>query len=96
MVTQLVPPELAGEASLLITSALTLCSGAGPLLFGLLSEAFIGTAYPGGVFLILATVVLLDVFLCFGLPSNAEIEELRRSSVLVQLVALGVDGHDQS
>jgi len=76
--TQIVPPEYAGEASQLINTALTLCSGLGPLVFGLLVQAFLKTSYPGGALLIFAVVVFLDIFLCSKLPSDQDINQSQK------------------
>lgn len=80
--TRIVPKEFAGEAAQLISTALTLCSGLGPLVFGLLVEAFLKTSYPGGALLIFAVVVFVDLLLCLKLPSDDSIEACQKPAGL--------------
>lgn len=79
MATQLVPPECAGEAAQLINTALTLCAGLGPALFGLLVQATVKTSYPGGALLVFVVIVAFDLCLCSKLPTTEQIRECRMS-----------------
>lgn len=84
--------EFKGEAAQLMNSVLALCSGIGPLLFGLLVQAFLKTSYPGGAMLILAVVVVFDLWFCWKLPDDEQIGDSR--SVLVVLETVRGSGRE--
>jgi MFS family permease len=70
-------PDSAGEAAGVITTAVALAVAAGPLLFSSVFTAFRRTGYDGGVFLIVAVIVLSDLALCSRLPTDVHIAKCR-------------------
>jgi DHA1 family tetracycline resistance protein-like MFS transporter len=73
---RLVPPSKTGEASMMISSALTLSSAIGPLSFGALSSVTVTTSYPGCAFLLFVAVMGVAFVLALQLPSDECIRQL--------------------
>jgi MFS family permease len=87
---RVVPPSKTGEASMMISAALTLSSAIGPLAFGALSSVSVQTSYPGCAFLFFVAVMAIAFVLSLALPSDdcirqmhseAKTAEGKRSSV---------------
>lgn len=83
LATQLVPAHRMGEGAATIQTAASLSGGIGPLVFGVLSTAFVQTAYPAGVLLIMTGLLLVALFMCLRLPNDETIAELRKHSTSV-------------
>eukprot|EP00746_Dinoflagellata_sp_MGD_P012128 gnl/MRDRNA2_/MRDRNA2_125698_c0_seq1.p1 gnl/MRDRNA2_/MRDRNA2_125698_c0~~gnl/MRDRNA2_/MRDRNA2_125698_c0_seq1.p1 ORF type:complete len:314 (+),score=34.78 gnl/MRDRNA2_/MRDRNA2_125698_c0_seq1:1-942(+) len=73
IVTAIAPKEIVGEASAILTTALAVTEGFGPLMFGSLMRVFLDTPYPGVVFLFFIVCLLAALGYAACLPADAVI-----------------------
>mmetsp|Transcript_20851 Transcript_20851/g.52957 ORF Transcript_20851/g.52957 Transcript_20851/m.52957 type:complete len:214 (+) Transcript_20851:949-1590(+) len=77
--SEVAPRGRTGEAVGLVTTALSITAGIGPLAFGTVIEAFSRSAFPGGAFLLLAGQMGIGLVLSRYLPGNDVLTGLQAS-----------------
>jgi len=74
MASELARPELQGEVLGVMSTGMSISSGVGPMVFGIVVKGFQQTSYPEGAFLIISAFVIISLIVSFVLPSDAEVQ----------------------
>lgn len=68
--SDVVHPDIVGEATGVMNTTMAITEGLGPIIFGFLVSAFSKTSYPAGFFLVSAILMLASLVLTCCLPSD--------------------------
>jgi len=74
MASELAKPKLQGEVLGVMSTGMSISSGVGPMVFGIVVKGFQHTSYPEGAFLIISGFVVISLIVSFALPSDAEVQ----------------------